>query len=198
MTTHNGIFGSGSNFDDRFIPDYANLRVRTEACKAIDCKVVLTSGSFDILHQDHCAYLEAAGKLGGILVVGVDSDAKIKKRKGPDRPIVPELERVRMLTYLRSVSMVTLKDVGHERWALIKAVRPDILVATKATYTPEEIEELKTLCGEIVVLEPMGSSSTTARIRLLLMNFKDRVAEEIGILLDRLVHGDGSRPQEGR
>ena len=87
-------------------------------------KVVLTSGSFDILHEGHSMYLEAARQFGDFLIVGVDSDQKIRQRKGTHRPAVPEMERLRMVTHQRGVGLVTLKGLEHERWALIKAVSP--------------------------------------------------------------------------
>ena len=57
-----------------------------------------------------------------MLVVGVDSDAKIRRRKGEDRPMVPEAERLEMLAYQRPVDLIYLKDDDEPRWALIKAV----------------------------------------------------------------------------
>src|SRR5436309_2100242 len=82
---------------------------------------VLARGSFDIIHEGHSMYLEAARRFGDFLIVGLDSDAKIRARKGPHRPAVPEIERLRMVTHQRGVGLVTLKDLHHERWALIKA-----------------------------------------------------------------------------
>ena len=75
--------------------------------------VVLTSGSFDILHEGHSLYLEAAREAGDFLIVGVDSDEKVRARKGPSRPAVPEEERLRMVTHQRGVGLVTLKPVGR-------------------------------------------------------------------------------------
>ena len=57
-------------------------------------KVVLTFGSWDMLHVGHMKYIEEAKKMGDILIVGVDSDAKISARKGKDRPIVKQKERI--------------------------------------------------------------------------------------------------------
>jgi bifunctional ADP-heptose synthase (sugar kinase/adenylyltransferase) len=111
-------------------------------------------------------YLEAARQFGDFLIVGLDSDEKIRARKGDNRPVVPQMERLRMVTHQRGVGLVTLKHTSHSKWALIKAVRPDVLVATEETYTPEEISELEAgYCGRVEVLERMATVSTSARLR---------------------------------
>jgi len=159
-------------------------------------RIVVTAGSFDILHLDHIYYLEEARSYGDILIVGVDSDEKVKKRKGPDRPIVPQDERVRMLAHLRHVDIITLKEVAHPKWELIKAARPDILIASEGTYTPEQIEQLGEFCGEVVVLQRKSTSSTTGRIRLMLINFSDRVAVGVKELLEAMVRGDNNKGKD--
>jgi rfaE bifunctional protein nucleotidyltransferase chain/domain len=163
---NSGLFADASNFELRFVPDYQRITAIVHALRTLGLKVVLTSGSFDIIHEGHSMYLEAARRSGDFLIVGLDSDAKIGTRKGPHRPAVPEMERLRMVTHQRGVGLVTLKDLGHERWALIKAVRPDVLVATEDTYTPAEIAELEECyCGRVEVLERMAMVSTSARLR---------------------------------
>ena len=72
-------------------------------------------GTFDILHEGHSMYLEAARGFGDFLIVGVDSDEKVRRRKGVWRPAVPELERLRMVTHQRGVGLVTLKHVPTSR-----------------------------------------------------------------------------------
>ena len=104
---------------------------------------MLTSGSFDLIHLGHVKYLARAKEFGDVLVVGVDSDAKIRRRKGDDRPMVPEDERLEMLAYQRPVDLIYLKDDDEPRWALIKAVAPDVLVLTEDhSYSEAEQEEL--------------------------------------------------------
>jgi len=163
---NSGLFADASNFELRFVPDYQRITAIVQALRTLGLKVVLTSGSFDIIHEGHSMYLEAARRFGDFLIVGLDSDAKIRARKGPHRPAVPEMERLRMVTHQRGVGLVTLKDLQHERWGLIKAARPDVLVATADTYTPSEITELeKRYCGRVEVLERMATVSTSARLR---------------------------------
>jgi D-beta-D-heptose 7-phosphate kinase/D-beta-D-heptose 1-phosphate adenosyltransferase len=163
---NSGLFADASNFELRFVPDYQRITAIVQALRTLGLKVVLTSGSFDIIHEGHSMYLEAARRFGDFLIVGLDSDAKIRARKGPHRPAVPEMERLRMVTHQRGVGLVTLKDLHHERWALINATRPDVLVATEDTYTPADIAELEEhYCGRVEVLERMATVSTSARLR---------------------------------
>ena len=163
---NSGLFADASNFDLRYVPDYGRIEAIVGALRTLGLKVVLTSGSFDIIHEGHSMYLEAARRFGDFLIVGVDSDAKIRDRKGPHRPAVPEMERLRMVTHQRGVGLVTLKHLHDERWRLIKTVRPDVLVATEDTYTRAEIGELEAdYCGRVEVLERMATVSTSARLR---------------------------------
>ena len=164
------LFADASNFDQRFVEDYAKIETTVDALRTLGFKVVLTSGSFDILHEGHSMYLEAARQFGDFLIVGLDSDEKIRTRKGENRPVVPQMERLRMVTHQRGVGLVTLKHTHHPKWALIKAVRPDVLVATEETYTPETIRELEAnYCGRVEVLGRMATVSTSARLREIIM-----------------------------
>jgi rfaE bifunctional protein nucleotidyltransferase chain/domain len=161
-----GLFADESHFRLRFVEEYERITHIVEALRVLGVRVVLTSGSFDIIHEGHSMYLEAARKFGDFLIVGLDSDDKIRARKGPNRPAVPEMERLRMVTHQRGVGLVTLKRTSHPRWSLIEAVRPDVLVATADTYTAGEIAELREkYCGRVEVLERMATVSTSARLR---------------------------------
>jgi rfaE bifunctional protein nucleotidyltransferase chain/domain len=160
------LFADAANFELRFVESYDQIETIVGALKTLGLRVVLTSGSFDIIHEGHSMYLEAARRFGDFLIVGLDSDDKIQARKGPDRPAVPQMERLRMVTHQRGVGLVTLKSTQHRRWELIKAVRPDVLVATEDIYTAAEITELESrYCGRVEVLERMATVSTSARLR---------------------------------
>ncbi|MBI4101092.1 adenylyltransferase/cytidyltransferase family protein [Candidatus Microgenomates bacterium] len=177
-----GVFGPGSNLEARFIPDYEELERKVEACKALDQKIVLTSGTFDIIHIGHARYLERARQHGDVLVVGVDDDEKVRSRKGEDRPVVPQDERIAMLAHLRAVDMITLKTLSHDHLQLVKTVRPDTLIVTQENYerySDEELEALNEYCGRIVVLEPQAQTTTSARIRLMHVNLGNRVTEAL-------------------
>ncbi|MBP6184120.1 MAG: D-glycero-beta-D-manno-heptose 1-phosphate adenylyltransferase [Saprospiraceae bacterium] len=90
-------------------------------------KVVFTNGCFDILHEGHLRYLADARDLGDVLVVGVNSDASVRRLKGSERPVNNETSRLLMLAGLLVVDMVVLfeEDTPLE---LIQIVHPDVLV----------------------------------------------------------------------
>ncbi len=186
-----GIFGDMPNFEKRFIPDYKKLAAIVELARQSGQKIVLTSGSFDLIHEGHALYLQAARALGDLLVVGVDSDEKLRERKGPDRPVVPEMERLNMLVHLRAVDIVTLKTPEHEHWELLRVVRPDILVISKSTkdHDAQEVEGMKRLCGEVVEMEPQAVAGTSARIRLLHVNGAKQLSQLLNERLPGFVEG---------
>jgi D-glycero-beta-D-manno-heptose 1-phosphate adenylyltransferase len=183
-----GLFADASNFELRYVPDYDRITELVVALRVLGLHVVLTMGTFDILHEGHSMYLEAARGFGDFLIVGVDSDEKVRRRKGIWRPAVPELERLRMVTHQRGVGLVTLKPADEPRWALINAVRPDVLVATADTYSPEEINELESKsCGRVEVLDRMATVSTSARLRLLQLGLGERMSQRLSERLPDLL-----------
>ena len=90
-------------------------------------KIVFTNGCFDILHVGHTDYLRRARNLGDVLVIGVNSDASVKKIKGPDRPVNRERDRAEILGSLASVNHLIIFSEPTPL-KLIQAVRPDFLV----------------------------------------------------------------------
>lgn len=186
--TRNSIdyYGPGSNFEQRFVPNHDDLAKRVTALREAvpNIKIVLVMGGYDIKHVGHDRYLERAKEAGDIVIVGVDSDEKIKKKKGPNRPVVAEDERLEQLCHLRHVDLVTLKNEDDPKWDLINVIRPDILIATQETYSPAEIQELEANhVGRVIVHEPQAETSTTARIRMLLLDF----ANHAYAALDRVI-----------
>jgi bifunctional ADP-heptose synthase (sugar kinase/adenylyltransferase) len=115
----------------------------------------------------------------------------VRGRKGPDRPVVNENERIQMLTHVRHVDVVTIKQSKDPKWSLIKLIRPDVLVATKETYTNEEIKALKKYCAKVLVLEPQATTSTTAKMRRLNIGLsrkiRDAITESINETFEKLV-----------
>ena len=100
-------------------------------------KIVFTNGCFDILHAGHVSVLEFSRSKGDVLVVGVNSDASVRRLKGPTRPVNPEADRALVLAALQAVDAVCLfeQDTPYE---LIRLVRPDVLVKG-GDYKPNEI-----------------------------------------------------------
>src|SRR5581483_4103234 len=95
---------------DRFLPSHTALARTVEDLKQQGHKIVLTQGVYDLIHEGHARYLQAAKAHGDVLIVGVDSDELTRLRKGPNRPIVPEQERINMLLHLRHVDIVTVRE----------------------------------------------------------------------------------------
>lgn len=144
---------------------YQQLARVVKAHRDLEQTIVLTQGTYDMVHVGHGRYLQDAKKRGDVLIVGVDSDEKVRQRKGVGRPIVPEEERVEMLTYFSSVDHVVIKPLQAEKWSLIKLVRPDVLIVTEEAYTPEQLEQLSRFCGQVEVLSRKALTSTSAKIR---------------------------------
>ena len=130
-----------------------------------DDKIVFTNGCFDILHRGHIEYLAKAASLGTKLVIGLNTDASVKRLKGDSRPINDENARAVLLASLVFVDKVILFDTDTPR-DLIDFVQPDVLVKG-GDYKPEEIvgyDIVKAKGGEIVTLDFVEGYSTTSLI----------------------------------
>jgi D-glycero-beta-D-manno-heptose 1-phosphate adenylyltransferase len=188
MAITSGIFSEEVKFEERLKPSLDELAKTVQHLKGIGLKIVLTSGSFDLVHLGHVKYLAKAKELGDVLVVGVDSDAKIRRRKGEDRPMVPEQERLEMLAHQRPVDLLYLKPEEEERWALIKAVEPDVLVlTTDHSYSADEQVELEEIVGRIEIVPRQATITTSERIRQLHMHLGERIAEVLPELIRDIV-----------
>jgi len=128
--------------------------------------VVFTNGVFDVLHVGHVALLEAARAEGEALVVGVNSDASARMLgKGPNRPLVPDAERARVVAALESVDLVVV-FVEPTPLSLIRLLRPDVLVKG-ADYALEEIvgaSDVRGWGGRVVRVALVPGRSTTGLI----------------------------------
>jgi len=126
-------------------------------------RIVFTNGVFDILHPGHLRYLQAARRHGDLLVVGLNSDASVRRNKGPARPINPEEERAEVLAALACVDAVSIFDDDTPA-DIIARVQPDILVKG-ADWPADQIVGRDTVeaRGGRVILEPVeqGYSTTT-------------------------------------
>ena len=129
-------------------------------------KIVFTNGCFDILHAGHVAYLEQAKEMGDILVVGVNSDASVKRLKGNQRPVNPLADRMAVLSALRSVDYVVFFEEDTP-FALIEKIVPDILVKG-GDYQAADIvgaDYVKSHGGMVAVLPFVEGKSTTGLIK---------------------------------
>ncbi len=145
----------------------ANLVHRLNLWRFFGKKIVFTNGCFDILHRGHIDYLSKARDLGDVLVLGLNSDASVKRlNKSPERPINTEQARAMLLASSLLIDAVVLFDEDTP-YELIKIVQPDVLVKG-ADYKPEDIagaDIVKAKGGEIVTIELTQGFSTTALIQ---------------------------------
>jgi rfaE bifunctional protein nucleotidyltransferase chain/domain/rfaE bifunctional protein kinase chain/domain len=140
----------------------AELAPLVAAHRARGRRIVFTNGCFDVLHRGHVGYLAEAGRMGDILVVAVNSDASVRRLKGPSRPVNPVEDRVAVLAALGSVDNVVVFDEDSPR-DLIALVRPDLYVKG-GDYPPELIPEaslVHRLGGEVRALEYLPDRSTS-------------------------------------
>ncbi len=129
-----------------------------------DRKIVFTNGCFDLLHKGHVTYLAQAAEMGDMLVVGLNSDASVKKlAKGDSRPIQDQDSRALIMASLESVAAICIFDEDTPA-DLIKLVQPDVLVKG-GDWKPEQIagyDTVKASGGEVTVIEFLPGFSTTA------------------------------------
>ena len=173
--------------DSRYFEDFEALKDHLSQLKGEGKRIVLTQGVYDMLHIGHAQYLEKAKAHGDVLVVGVDSDALTRKRKGDGRPVVPQDERIKMLLHLRHVDLVVLRDIDKELEALIMTVQPDVYIASESTKDFTVDENLASHCGEVHVLPPQATTSTTAWVRQVSMLGADQLAQELAQQIPEIV-----------
>ena len=131
-------------------------------------KVVFTNGVFDLLHPGHVDVLLGARRRGDVLIVGLNSDASVRRLKGPDRPVRAEAERAYVLAALGMVDAVVIfgEDTPLET---VRALRPDVLVKG-GDYTEATIvgaPDVRSWGGDVVVIPLTPGQSTTSIINRL-------------------------------
>lgn len=139
-------------------------------------KIVWTNGCYDIMHVGHILYLEKARELGDLLVVGLNSDESVRKSKGPNRPIVEENQRAKLLASLSFVDYVIIFNDQSPKW-LIEVLKPDIYAKggdyTIDTINQEERRLVESYGGEIALLPGIDGMSTTNIIDKILTVYRD-------------------------
>ena len=126
-------------------------------------KIVFTNGCFDILHPGHIVYLSKAADSGDVLIIGLNSDASVRKLKGKDRPVMDQDSRALLLASLCFVSGVVLFDEDTP-YSLIRLIQPDVLVKG-SDYRPEEIvgyDIVKARGGEVLTIDFVEGYSSSS------------------------------------
>jgi D-beta-D-heptose 7-phosphate kinase/D-beta-D-heptose 1-phosphate adenosyltransferase len=145
----------------------AHIKTKDEMIKIVSNlkskgkKIVFTNGCFDILHRGHVSYLDKAKSLGDVLILGLNSDASVKRLKGNDRPINSEEDRAFVLAALEAVDFVVIFDEDTP-YELISALKPNILVKG-ADYEGKEVVG-SDLVDEVKLIEFVNGRSTTRTI----------------------------------
>jgi rfaE bifunctional protein nucleotidyltransferase chain/domain len=159
MTTRAGV-----EPEPRFAAKIATAESLAERLAALTKPRVFTNGVFDILHRGHVTYLDRARNLGGSLIVGVNTDASVRRLgKGTDRPINPLADRLAVLAALESVSLVVAFDADTPL-ALVLACHPDIIVkgGDYSAETTVGAAEVIAWGGRFEAIPVVGGCSTSA------------------------------------
>lgn len=144
--------------------DWDETRDRVRAWQESGESVVMTNGTFDLLHAGHTGYLEWARQQGDRLIVGLNTDASIKRIKGDKRPLVEESHRANLLAALESVDVVVLFD-QDEPIELISRLLPDVLVkAEDWSHYVSGGDIVKENGGEVRLAPMMDGVSTSSLI----------------------------------
>jgi rfaE bifunctional protein nucleotidyltransferase chain/domain len=137
-----------------------------ESVRARGGTVVATGGCFDLVHAGHVGLLESARRIGDCLIVCLNSDASVTRRKGPGRPLNPAADRARVLAALGSVDAVVVFEEDTPE-AVLARLRPDVWVKG-GDYSVQDLPEAETLRawgGQAVVLPYLDGRSTTLLTR---------------------------------
>src|SRR5208337_2039499 len=154
-----------SFIQSKIILDRSDLESSLAIWKFKNKKIVFTNGCFDIIHLGHVEYLAKAASLGNQLVIGLNSDASVKRLKGPSRPVQDENTRAMVLASFSYVSKVVLFDEDTP-YDLIKLVMPDILVKG-GDYEPEKVVGYDIVTangGEVITIDLVNGHSTSSII----------------------------------
>ncbi len=136
-------------------------------------KVVFTNGVFDLIHAGHVDYLIKAKSLGDVLIVGMNSDASVKRIKGNSRPILAEKERAFIISNLKPVDFVTIFEEDTPA-NLIQNIIPDVLVKG-ADWSLDKIvgrEIVEVAGGEVKAIQFVNDQSTSKIIKSILEKYK--------------------------
>ena len=152
-------------------------RAERDKLHAAGKKLVFTNGCFDILHRGHVTYMAFARAQGDALCVGLNTDASVRRAKGPNRPINPEDDRAFVLGSLRAVDFVVLFD-DDEPKELIAEILPHVLVKGRDWAHYVSGRDVVEAHGGKVVLADMGEGrSTTGTIERVLAVYGSKPAQ---------------------
>jgi cytidyltransferase-like protein len=161
--------------------------------RSMGCVIVLVMGTWDLIHRGHGDYIEKgkeeAAKLYPdaeevVVVAAVDSDALTRERKGPKRPVVDEEERCIMISHIEWADIVVMEN---ELGDLPTRVPHDVRVISTTTSDLEIGENVTSYCEHVVNLPPQAETSTSARIRLLILDGRQELLNSFRVGMERLI-----------
>jgi D-beta-D-heptose 7-phosphate kinase/D-beta-D-heptose 1-phosphate adenosyltransferase len=170
--------------DEKYITDTFHMAARVAAYRKQGRRIIFTNGCFDILHSGHIQYLNQAKALGGVLVVGLNNDAGVRRLKGEGRPINPLDDRAQVLSALSCVDHIIPfeEDIPYQ---LIRLIQPELFVKG-GDYHREmlpEAEVVEAQGGQVLILPYVQDHSTTGIIERIRQNHdqanKDRAPHEL-------------------
>ena len=156
----------------------AQMRAERDRLHSLGKTLVFTNGCFDILHAGHVTYLQFARAQGDTLCIGLNSDASVRRAKGPSRPVVGEEHRAKLLCCLRFVDYVVVFGEDEPR-DLVAAILPDVLVKGRdwAHYVSGR-DVVEANGGRVVLADMVEGLSTTAIVRKILETSKPQNPEK--------------------
>jgi len=146
----------------------SDLDTLHDKLKAANKKIVFTAGNWDLIHAGQCRYLELAKNYGDVLVVGVGSNAAIRRVKGPNKPVLDEKIRAEMLTFLKSVDFVTILP-EPSCVPTLGLLKPDVFITVKEDWAANYMQskEYKIVVkygGEVKVVDRQSTTISTTKI----------------------------------
>ncbi len=167
------------SFAQQYLEGDAKIKERNRLRQILDSErqrgktIVFTNGCFDLLHVGHVKYLQQARRQGDLLILGLNSDASIRRLKGSNRPLISEQERAHILAALTCIDYLVVFDEDTPL-ALIDLLRPDILVKG-GDYTPETVvgrELVESYGGRVALIDLVDGRSTTNIIEQILDRYE--------------------------
>lgn len=140
----------------------AELQIIAADARRNGLSVVFTNGCFDLLHRGHVHVLREAKACGNMLIVGINSDQSVRSIKGPERPILPEIDRIELIAAMEMVDYVVLFD-EPDPYNVIAAIQPQVL-AKGGDWSAEKIigaDIVEQAGGRVVVIPYLKGFSTT-------------------------------------
>ncbi|MCE5299577.1 MAG: D-glycero-beta-D-manno-heptose 1-phosphate adenylyltransferase [Spirochaetia bacterium] len=148
--------------NDKVIFSRKRLLEKINKLKKQGKKIVFTNGCYDLLHGGHVRFLTKASKMGDVLLLALNSDASVRRLKGPKRPVTPQSERAELMSALEPVDLVTVFN-EDDPYNIIKQVAPDVLVKG-GDWPPDKIigaDVVKAHGGKVMNIKYEKGKSTT-------------------------------------